>query len=260
MATLNPNPYGGVTPGGPKLLPPGYSELPPSYQTPSPAVQTPSNSIQYPGTPPQGGQQAPNPAAMAGLAGAAPGGQANPGMVPSPTSFVAGSSAVGQTNGGPQISQGAYETQQQTLLNSQLAQQAAERRLSAIQSLDKSGGSAAHVDMGGIGSDEAGARAAAFARAKEQAGQGALAGLHSVQDWTQGNGLMGSSVEGNMIGNVIGGAGGQVNDYTREQLIQDLGRAAQISDETYQGNITQRGQDLNRQQTLLGLIAGGNLY
>lgn len=130
--------------------------------------------------------------------------------------------------------------------------------------LNSTGGSAgpqvARESTGGL-ADDTGARAAAFARAKEQAGQTAQAALTGLRSAVEDRGLMGSSVEAAGVGAAIGGAGGAVNDFTREQLKQDLGRADQLADRNYQGNITQRsqdiaqrGQDLQAKQALQGLL------
>lgn len=127
-------------------------------------------------------------------------------------------------------------------------------------------GPQAQVGMGGVAgsngmsSQETAARAASFARAKEQAGQNALGGLKAVQGLVENKGMMGSTYEAGLMGDVLGGASGNVNDFTREQLIQDLNRSAGIADMTYQGNITQRGQDLQRQMALMGLLNSGPMY
>lgn len=208
-----------------------------------------------------------SPAAIAGLLGAA-----GVNQITAPANFP---SAV--TSGVAPISQPAYEAQQQTQLQDQLtrgmmerqaslAQDAWGRKLGAIKQLGGSGQPGQpqiQHPSAGMGGQETGARAAAFARAKEIAGQNALAALRSIQQLSESTGTMGSTgpgLEGGMLADVVGGTAGAINDYGREQLIQDLNRAAQISDMQYQGGIVQRGQDLNRQQVLLGLLAGGGLY
>ena len=140
------------------------------------------------------------------------------------------------------------------------SKEAFQDRLGAIQGLMGQQGSNAPQVQLGQGTDEAGARAAAFARAKELAGSNALSGLKSVQDLAANRGMTGSSFEAGLAGEALGGGLGILDDYTREQLIQDLNRAANVSDTTYQGNITQRGQDLARQQALFGLLNQGGLY
>jgi hypothetical protein len=152
-----------------------------------------------------------------------------------------GSSAIGDA---------AFNRQQEMLLADKLARD----RMTSLSSLMGTE-SQPRVSMS-PGPDETAARAAAFARAKEQAGATARASLRSLQGVIDERGMTGSSTEAAQTGGVLGGAVNTVGDFTREQLMQDLGRAERIADLTYQGNITQRGQDLNKQQALLGLMVG----
>jgi hypothetical protein len=56
-------------------------------------------------------------------------------------------------------------------------------------------------------------------------------------------------------------AADRLQDFTREQLIQDLGNLQHTGDLEYQGGIQQRGQTLQNQQSLLGLLrSAGGLY
>lgn len=152
--------------------------------------------------------------------------------------------------------------QEDMKLKAQLAAQAEARRLASIQGLmGASGGASAGAAPGGnIAHDEEGARAAAFGRAKEQAGNTANAALKALEGVMSARGLKGSSIEGSATADIIGGGSDDVNDYTREQLMQDLNRAAQIGDRNYAGAITMRGQDLSKMQSLLGLFSGGGAY
>ena len=116
-----------------------------------------------------------------------------------------------------------------------------------------------HVSRPGIaGADENAARAAAFARAKDQAALTARASLNALADELTGRGMLGSGEDFIRTSGVVNRAAQGVNEFTREQLIQDLNRNAQIADQTYQGNIAQRGQDLGLSPSILGLV--GNLY
>ena len=200
---------------------------------------------------------------------------------------------VPQTGGGPLLTQGGYENQQlqkqagtiesgqqraqteaqrlmqqaeaaskagQMELAARLQQQAEQRRLGYLSTIKGSEPVVEHwsMDAGAEGA----ARTAAFARAKEQAGQTAVASLSALRDVIENRGLMGSSVEAAGTGAAIGGAGEAVNGYTREQLQQDLARAAQLSDIQYKGGIQQRGQNLSMIPSLMGLItaSGGMAY
>lgn len=112
----------------------------------------------------------------------------------------------------------------------------------------------------GMQGNETAARAAAFARAKEQAGRTANAALASLKGMFEDSGTMGSTMEAAQAGQIIGGAGAGVNEFTRDQMISDLARAAEIEDAQYAGNITQRGQDNSMKQALLALMNSGPLY
>jgi len=153
--------------------------------------------------------------------------------------------------------------QQQKQFEMQLAQQQAmaPKRvgISDITRLMERFGPSPQVSLGGdIAAQEDAARAAAFGRARDIAAQQALAGLQAVGDITAERGLMGSTYEGGLLRDVIGGAGGTIADATREQLLQDLARSRERANLQYQGGITQRGQDLAQRQAILALL--GQLY
>jgi hypothetical protein len=198
-----------------------------------------------------------------------------------------------QVSGQGSITQGSYEQQQQAQLDAQLAAQrdaaataantasstqandaktaqmqlaaklqadAEARRLGYLSTVQ---GQQPTVTRGNLATDETAARNAAFARAKETAGQTANASLKALSDVMASRGMTGSSVEGAATADIVGGAAEGNNQFTRDQLIQDLNRAADISDQSYQGGITQRGQNLAMVPSLMGLITaggGGGLY
>ena len=184
----------------------------------------------------------------------------NPGGFQSPSPNI----ATAQPNPTPSLSSragfvspGASDQQQQTQLEYDLRRQEMASRNAMLQGLFTSqGGAGATVQYGQGGPDETAARNAAFARAKEQAGSTARSALMSLQNTVDDRGMTGSSVEAGLTGGAIGGAANQVGDFTREQLMQDLARSKQVADTVYQGRITQRGQDMNKNQALLGLMAG----
>ena len=179
-------------------------------------------------------------------------------------------SGPGFQGSAPGVSRGAYENQallalqqqgQQNLLGqrAQLSDETFNKRLGAVQGLFGAtpGGPASTIPA----FDETGARAAAFARAKDQAGMTAHASLQALQDLMAERGLRGSTIEGSGIADILEGGAGGVNEFTREQLIQDLNRAAQVSDREASMGLTRRGQDLAYQQSLMALLnAGGALY
>ena len=105
--------------------------------------------------------------------------------------------------------------------------------------------------------DEAAARAAAFARAKDQTGALAASQMRSVGDIMAARGVAGSPIEGLKMAGVLGGARGNLDNVVSEQLIQDLNRAREVADLTYTGNITQRGQDINQPNNQMKLAMLG---
>jgi hypothetical protein len=116
------------------------------------------------------------------------------------------------------------------------------------------GGAGAQVQYGGSNADAA--RAASFARAKETAGQNANAALKSIQDMTSRAGLRGSSIEGGMEAQAVAGGGHDISEFITNQLNQELGQQQHVNDTTYQGGITQRGQDMQAKQALLSILSG----
>lgn len=169
------------------------------------------------------------------------------------------------------LTQPGFENQQQTQLegtlkSSQMTQaaklqaDAEARRLGYIKTLTGSQ-SPEVAGQGGPAFDENAARAAAFGRAKEQAGQTALSSLKALNDVMASQGLTGSSQEASGVANIIGGGTGAVNDFTRTQLMQDLNRAADIADRNQQNKITQRGQNMSQIPSLVSLLTStGGAY
>ncbi len=158
----------------------------------------------------------------------------------------------GSGGGAINLSRGSYEDQQAMQLKAKLANDAFARISGRFGS---SGGTAPQVSYGG-GDAATAARAAAFARAKEQAGQTAAAQLRTLQDVAGRRGIRGSTIEAGMIGDAVQGGAGDINEFTREQLLQDLQNTQHTADVSYQGGITQRGQDLSAQQALMSVLAG----
>ena len=146
-------------------------------------------------------------------------------------------------------------------LQAQLQADAEGRRFGMFRSIGP--GSSPYVQHGAIGSDEAAARAAAFARAKDQAGKIASSSLRGLQEAMSARGLTGSGIDALQQAGVIQSAANPLQELTRDQLMQDLNRAADIADLSYQGAITQRGQDLSTVPSMIGLmnaISSRSLY
>ena len=171
---------------------------------------------------------------------------------------------------GVNLRQPAYEQQAQTGLEARFGaedfarRQAANeadfnRRLATFRSLSGGGGSSA--EDGNILADEQAARAAAFARAKDQAGQTARASLDALRSVMGERGILGGGMEGAGIASIIGGAQGELGEQGRMQAMSDVERAGQIADRNYAGGLTRRGQDISRKNSLLGIISSsGRAY
>lgn len=141
-------------------------------------------------------------------------------------------------------------------LAAELQAKAEQTRLSYLSTImGQVGGSSGTGTDPNIAANEEAARSAAFARAKEQAGQTALSSLTALHDVMDNSGRMGSSQEAQGEAAVVGGARGDVNDFTREQLINDLNRSSAISDRNYAGDLTRRGQNLSMIPSIMGLIS-----
>lgn len=116
------------------------------------------------------------------------------------------------------------------------------------------GATAPTVAAPSIQGNEQDARAAAFARAKDQAGKIARASLTSITENIAGRGIAGSGIEALRDAGAINGAEAPLQDLTRSQMISDNNRAADVSDMGYQGAIAQRGQDLSSRSSYLNLL------
>lgn len=118
----------------------------------------------------------------------------------------------------------------------------------------------APIDANGMGAQEQAARAAAFSRAKDQRGQIASQSIQGLQNAMAGRGLQGSTIEAGHAGDIIGEAGGGLEDFSNEQAILDVNRAGSIADRNYAGDLTKRGQNMSLAPSLLGLIGQRALY
>jgi hypothetical protein len=122
---------------------------------------------------------------------------------------------------------------------------------------------------GGYGSpmismpDTTAASAAAFGRAKDQAGLTSRASLTALQNELGASNMRGSGLEADATRQIIEHGAGQVNEVGREQAMNDASAANRHAEQEYQGRITQRGQDINaaqqaasrQQQVMEGLLS-----
>ena len=175
------------------------------------------------------------------------------------------------------VGPGAFDRQQEMQFESDLRMKEQERqqaflreqasgRRSSMDALigrfDKETNPAQVEYQGPIQGQEDAARGAAFARAKEMAAMNARASMTALEDLGAEQGFTGSTMQAGEAGRVIGGARADIHDFIREQQISDTDRAREVANMRYQGGITQRGQDLGRQQqrqqAILSLL--GSLY
>lgn len=140
-----------------------------------------------------------------------------------------------------------------------LAQQQKDRDRAALLALINKapGGGAPTVTHPGAGNNEAG-RAAAFSRAKDQAGQIARSSLTAIAEEMAGRGISGSGIEALREAGAVDDTAGGLTEVIRDQAMSDAARAASVNDQTYQGDIAQRAQDLSNRQSYLALLA--NIY
>ena len=150
------------------------------------------------------------------------------------------------------------ETTEQNLATRDKYNAAAEqRRWAMMQGLMGSYGSGGGGDKPGLGNinyNEQAARDAAFARAKDQAGNTSRAALDSLRGYAQSSGRLGTNWEGGKAAQVLGEAAGGLGEYTRDQMMLDLNRAGEISDRNLAAQLTMRGQDIQKMASLLGLF------
>lgn len=136
------------------------------------------------------------------------------------------------------------------------------RRMAQLQSMigglqtSFTSGGGANVPYQNVAAGEDAARNAAFGRAKDTAGETGRAALNSLMDIQGAKGITGSPLGVGQAGGVINEGARQLGDVNREQLIQDLNTARARASEQYQGGITQRGQNMQMQQSLMQPLLG----
>src|SRR3990167_4964323 len=172
------------------------------------------------------------------------------------------------------VTQGGYEDQalaqlqnqgQESQLNlkAKLSGEAWDKRLSAIQPMLGQFGGGGISDQPWQGGDggEGVASAAAFARAKDRQGQTSRAALDSLSSVMSETGNLGGGRELGGIADILGSAAGGLGEFERDQAIFGANRSASVADRNYAGNLQKRQQDLQMQQSLLGLLnMAGSLY
>lgn len=200
--------------------------------------------------------------------GANPGGGFNPPKLPERYGNSSGSGGGGAGGGGGAHGGQLPGYEHESALLSQKAYiqtEAENRRLADMTRLWSSNQGGIHGAMptlptyqapGGGGSvgrvgqvtmpDLAQAQAAAFARQKDKTGQAAQGAMTGLRSALGGRGMLGSGAESRGVSNIAMAGLGELGNISREQAIQDAAARTQGVLTSYQGNITQRGQDMNQ--------------
>lgn len=112
-------------------------------------------------------------------------------------------------------------------------------------------GPRASADVANVkGPDMSAANAAEFARAKDQIGLTSRAALQGLSGAMAGRGVSGSGVEGRGQVSAINSGQQQLGDVSRQQAINNASLAEQNALASYQGDITQRAQNLQNDQAI----------
>lgn len=96
--------------------------------------------------------------------------------------------------------------------------------------------------------DMTAANAQIFGRAKDQAGQTARASLQSLRDELGASGMLGSGGEVQGTRDIVSRGMGQLGEVSRENAVNESAQKADFAKMKYQGDITQRGQDIAAQE------------
>lgn len=96
---------------------------------------------------------------------------------------------------------------------------------------------------------------AAFARAKDKIGQIGAGSLTSLRSLLANSGRLGSGAEDMAVSNLMSSTAGDLAEAARDWTLSDVERIRRAGEMNYQGNITQRGQDLSAQQAMNALNA-----
>ena len=140
--------------------------------------------------------------------------------------------------------------------------QAEARRQASLRALMSSysgGGGTGGGSNPGIAFDEQGARDAAFARAKDKAGQIARSSVNALREMLGNN--LGGAKEAAGLADVAGGAANELGEFNRDQLMLDLNRAGKISDRNYAGDLDREAMNKQHFRSLLQMFEGkGPIY
>ncbi|SRR6266542_1757286 len=106
---------------------------------------------------------------------------------------------------------------------------------------------------------------AEFSKAKDRVGRVGRASMNALSGEMRARGISGSGIEASEIGNRVDQASGALGDVANNQAVDALKRRYQIDDTNYQGDISQRGQDIgagesNASRAMQALQLRANLH
>lgn len=140
-----------------------------------------------------------------------------------------------------------------------LQAEAEARRFAQVQSLFGSGpgqlGPAVSHPGSGPGGPEQTAQDLSTARFKEKVGQVGRGAITALKENMAGRGMSGSGLEGELSRDVVNSGQSDLINKISSNEAATLQRGYDVNDQTYQGNITQRGQMAQMYPSLMGVIA-----
>jgi hypothetical protein len=165
-----------------------------------------------------------------------------------------GSGFVGPST--PGLTQGGYEKQQQTQLESDLG---AKNRAAAIAAFNaQMGASTAGGPAGPSQAEVDAATAAEYGKAKDKIGLNRLAAVKSFENRMAGKGLQNSTIAGSGIGNIIAGAGGELGDVALDQAQDVVANKRFLENRGVQINEARRADTMRALSSILG--SGSFIY
>lgn len=102
--------------------------------------------------------------------------------------------------------------------------------------------------------DRTAAESAAFGRAKDRVGLATQGLLKSIRNNFAKRGLSGSPLAMSREAGALESGAGQIGEVIRDQAIEGLRRQYDVRDQNYQGDISQRGQDISAEQARQNLV------
>jgi hypothetical protein len=171
------------------------------------------------------------------------------GLIP-PDTRNPGMDGVDGVDGAPGGGGGDDDWEAQLRLKAQLNDETFAKRLGMLSAPPGGGSTAPAYNP----AQAEAARAAAFARAKDMAGQTARASLDSLQGILADRGMTGSAGEAAATADVVQGAQGTIDEFGRAQLLSDLDYAQDMDTRSFDAAEKEKDRQLRMKESLLGLM------